>query len=209
MLPHLKPYLLLAITLTLTASTTLCLTLHTNTTPQTSAIQKIASLIHGGPSSLNLSHIHNPHTNTNPINHTTYQLGDTNFYSFTFYLHEEWQFPLRSAFYLAQFTADFSDQTCNAYRPSGLVYVQGDQLHARVLVGTPCAPALTYFEDLGPVQVGKWHRVSIMVKWAADESGFYHLWFDGVKVLEKEGMETMIDDPRVFEFGLCGGLRCS
>ncbi|KAF7172217.1 hypothetical protein CNMCM6106_006467 [Aspergillus hiratsukae] len=116
------------------------ITIATNT-PQTpniahnhdlKAIQKPPSVIITGPSSLNITHLL---FHKNPdflrVSHNTYRLGDTTFHSFAFSLREEWQFALRGSYNLARFTPE-SESESTGDRLPGLVWVQGDQLYARL-----------------------------------------------------------------------------
>ncbi|RHZ46213.1 uncharacterized protein CDV56_101064 [Aspergillus thermomutatus] len=177
--------------------------------PPTSAVQKPPSIITTGPSSLNITHLlaHKDTHKAQPVNHNTYHRGDTTFHSFAFSLQEEWQFALRGHYNLARFAADLSDADCDVYRPPGLLWVQGDQLYANLVTGTPCEPEISTF-GLGTVKVGRWYTVSVLVKWGVDGTGDLRLWVDGEKVLEEWGVDTIMDDGRVFWFEMCGLGRC-
>ncbi|KAJ7624390.1 hypothetical protein FB45DRAFT_991525 [Roridomyces roridus] len=48
------------------------------------------------------------------------------------------------------------------------------------------APAQLYNLATGE----KWHKVVIQANWHRDETGFYKLWFDGVKVVERFNIST-------------------
>ena len=45
-----------------------------------------------------------------------------------------------------------------------------------------------------------WHKIIIQAKWRADGTGYYKMWFDGKKVLEKYNIDTTVDDGRAFQF---------
>jgi hypothetical protein len=175
------------------------------------AVQKPPSVIITGPCSLNITHLlAHRHPNTNsprykyePINHNTYRLGDTTFHSFAFSLQEEWQFALRGYYNLARFTAESSDVD----RPSGLIWVQEDQLYARFVTGSPRERQMRTF-SLGSVKVGRWYVVSVLVKWGIDGNGELQLWVDGEKVLKESGVDTIMDDGGLFRFESCGWGRC-
>ncbi|RLL95231.1 hypothetical protein CFD26_103813 [Aspergillus turcosus] len=170
-------------------------------------IQKPPSVIITALSSLNITHLL-AHRNLASlrVNHNTYRLGDTTFHSFAFSMWEEWQFALRGYYNLARFTAE--SESSDGWLP-GLIWVQGDQLYARLVTGTLCEPKTNTF-SLGSVEVGRWHVVSVLVKWGVEGTGELHLWVDGEKVLEEWGIDTImdVDDGRVFRFESCGLGRC-
>ncbi|EAW20241.1 uncharacterized protein NFIA_098710 [Aspergillus fischeri NRRL 181] len=175
------------------------------------AVQKSPSVIITGPSSLNITHLlAHRHTNTNSprykyesVNHNTYRPGDTTFHSFAFSLQEEWQFALRGYYNLARFTAE----PPGADRLPGLIWVQENQLYARLVTGTPHERQMRTF-SLGSVKLGRWYVVSILVKWGVEGNGNLQFWVDGEKVLEELGVDTIIDDGRLFRFESCGLGRC-
>ncbi|GIJ90589.1 hypothetical protein Asppvi_009550 [Aspergillus pseudoviridinutans] len=177
--------------------------------PCTSAVQKPPCVIISGPSSLNITHLlAYKHIDTSkyqyqPINRNTYQRGDTTFHSFAFSLQEEWQFALRGYYNLARLTAESSDVSLTP----GLIWVQEDQLYVRLVTGTPLEPQMSTF-SLGTVKLGKWHVVSVLAKWGVEGNGDLQLWVDGEKVLEKTGVDTIMDDGRVYRFESCRLGRC-
>lgn len=89
--------------------------------------------------------------------------------------------------------------------------MQGDQLYARLVTGTPCGPDISTF-SLGTIEVGRWHVLSVLVTWGVEGTGELHLWVDGEKVQEELGVDTIVDDDdddgRVFRFESCALGRC-
>lgn len=81
-----------------------------------------------------------------------------------------------------------------------MVWLVGNQLYSRVKQGTICAQKIQTFPNLATVSAGEWHRVEIQASWKTDGTGYYKLWFDGVKVLEKYNLDTTIEDGREFDF---------
>ncbi|KAK3934911.1 polysaccharide lyase family 20 protein [Diplogelasinospora grovesii] len=134
--------------------------------------------------------------------HTTqgYHRGETGFYGFAFRLQQDWQFSPAQSYNLAQFIADFSDTGCDDWMPSSMVWIVGDQLYSRVKQGSVCAQHTQTFPNIATVSAGDWHRVEIQADWQNDGTGYYKLWFDGVKVLEQYNLDTTIDDSREFQF---------
>ncbi|EFY92698.1 glucuronan lyase A [Metarhizium acridum CQMa 102] len=71
------------------------------------------------------------------------------------------------------------------YVPSTMVWMQGNQLLSRIVTGNYRQP----------------NSVVIMqVKWASDGSGFFKIWLDENKVVERYNTATAIDDDSVFQF---------
>jgi hypothetical protein len=129
-----------------------------------------------------------------------YHRGEQGFYGFAFRLQDDWQFAPAQSYNLAQFIADFTDTGCDDWMPSSMVWIVGNQLASRVKTNTVCAQVTTEFLNLATVSAGTWHKVVIQANWQNDDTGFYKLWFDGVKVLEKFNIATNIDDTREFQF---------
>ncbi|KAJ7798877.1 polysaccharide lyase-domain-containing protein [Mycena olivaceomarginata] len=92
-----------------------------------------------------------------------------------------WQFAPAQSYNLAQFIADFSDTGCDDWMPSSMVWIIGNQLATRVKTGSVCNQVTTEFKNLATVSAGAWHKVVIQANWQNDGTGFYKLWFDGVK----------------------------
>jgi len=134
--------------------------------------------------------------------HTGYHRGETGFYGWAFRLQEDWQFSPAQGYNLGQFIADFTDTGCDDWMPSSMVWIHGDQLATRVKTGTVCDQHIREFKNLATVSAGVWHKVEIQASWQNDGTGFYKLWFDGVKVYEEYNIDTTIDDTREFEFHL-------
>ncbi|KAJ6467807.1 polysaccharide lyase-domain-containing protein [Mycena sanguinolenta] len=123
------------------------------------------------------------------LHHTEgYHLGEQGFYGFAF------------RYNLAQFIADFTYTGCDDWMPSSMVWIIGDQLASRVKTGSICSQAITEFKNLATVSAGVWHKVVIQANWQNDDTGYYKLWLDGVKVLEEQvwydqiGMGTAFAD---------------
>ncbi|KAJ7615968.1 polysaccharide lyase [Roridomyces roridus] len=131
---------------------------------------------------------------------TGYHRGEQGFYGFAFRLQEGWQFSPAQSYNLGQFIADFTDTGCDDWMPSSMIWIIGDQLASRVKTGTVCDQAITQYENLATVSAGVWHKVVVQANWQNDGTGWYKLWFDGVKVLEKLNIDTTIDDTREFQF---------
>lgn len=93
-----------------------------------------------------------------------------------------------------------SQDGCDDYIPSSMIWLQGNQLYSRVKVGPVCSAVTTTFPSLATVSAGVWHRVVIQANWQSDTSGYYKLWLDGVKILEEFGILTTMADSREFSF---------
>jgi len=131
---------------------------------------------------------------------TGYKRGETGFYGFAFRLSDTWEFSPAQSYNIGQFIADFGDTGCDDWMPSSMVWLYGDQLYSRVKYGSICDQHITTYPNIATVTRGAWHRVEIQASWQSDSTGYYKIWFDGVKVLEKYNIQTTIDDSREFEW---------
>ncbi|RYC57849.1 hypothetical protein CHU98_g8364 [Xylaria longipes] len=87
--------------------------------------------------------------------------------------------------------------------PSTLVWIVGDQLYTRVKYGEVCPTSsqLTRtFKNLATVTAGEWHRIELQVDWQSDDTGYFKMWYDGVKVTETYNISTNVGDGRAFQF---------
>ncbi|KAJ7616104.1 polysaccharide lyase-domain-containing protein [Roridomyces roridus] len=131
-----------------------------------------------------------------------YHQGDTGFYGFAFRLQSDWQFAPAQTYNLAQFIADFSDTGCADFIPTTMVWIDGNQLATRLVTGSTCQHLTIPFNNLATVSAGVWHKVEIQAAWQNSATGFFKLWFDGVKVLEQLNVATTIGDGREFQLNL-------
>ncbi|KAM4060476.1 polysaccharide lyase domain-containing protein [Hirsutella rhossiliensis] len=134
-----------------------------------------------------------------------YRRGDDLFYGFAFRLSDSWQFQDQS-YNIAQFIANRPGAGCGGddWMPSAMLWIQGNQLASRIVSGhyrqPDCGRKVDPLPNLAVVEAGKWHRVVVQARWASDSSGFYKIWFDGKKVLDRRGVATTLDDDSVFQF---------
>ncbi|WNG41711.1 hypothetical protein F0U60_54565 [Archangium minus] len=168
------------------------------------SVNEVTNVTYEGPTALKMTQIYDPsyrgRYHSEVVKHNVYRRGDTGFYGFAFRLQQDWQFQPQS-YNLAQFIADFGDTGCDDYMPSSMVWISGNQLFTRVKHGEVCGGQKTEtFGNLATVTAGEWHKIVIQAKWASDGTGFYKLWFDGQKVLEKYNLSTTVNDDRYFQF---------
>ncbi|KAL2611182.1 hypothetical protein R1flu_022874 [Riccia fluitans] len=131
-----------------------------------------------------------------------YRRGDTAFYGFMFRLSRSWEF-VDQKFNIAQFIADFGDSVCDDYVPTTMVWIKGTKLNARTNAGPVCpktARTTTTFSNLAEVSAGVWHKVEMHANWQSDNTGYFKLWFDGVKVFERFHFATTLQDGRYYQF---------
>jgi hypothetical protein len=130
-----------------------------------------------------------------------YTPGQMRFYGFAFYLPPDWQF-VNQSFNIAQFIADFTDTGCDDWMPTTMMFISGNTLSTRIKYGTVCDQHTTYFNAIAPVTAGVWHKVVIQANWKSDATGYFKVWFDGQKVLERLNTATTIADPanRTYSF---------
>jgi hypothetical protein len=170
-------------------------------------VQQVTNVVYEGSTALKMMQTYDPNYNgryhSEVVKNNVYKLGDTGFYGFAFRLQQDWQFSPAQSYNLAQFIADFSDlnSKCDDWMPTSMVWIVGDQLYSRVKFGSDiCHQQIDTFSNLATVSAGEWHKVEIQASWKADGTGYYKLWFDGNKVLEKYNLDTTLDDPRYFQF---------
>jgi predicted RNA-binding protein (virulence factor B family) len=166
------------------------------------SIFDVTNVVYEGPTAIKATQIFDPsytgRYHSEVVKENVYHRGDTGFYGFMFRLQNDWQFENQS-YNIAQFIADFSDTGCDDFMPSSMVWIEGNQLFTRVKQGTVCAQKTVTFGNLATITAGEWHKIEIQAKWATDGTGFYKLWYDGVKVLEKFNINTTVADDRFFQ----------
>ncbi|KAH8800357.1 polysaccharide lyase [Xylogone sp. PMI_703] len=166
-------------------------------------IDQVTNVVYKGTTALKMTQTYDASWNgrfhSEKAKTAVYKLGDQGFYGFAFRLQEQWQFSPAQSYNLAQFIADFSDTGCDDWMPSSMVWILGNQLYTRVKYGTICNQQIRTFSN-ATVSAGDWHTVTIQANWQSDNSGYYKLWFDGVKVVEEYNLPTMINDGRPFDF---------
>lgn len=136
-----------------------------------------------------------------------YTRGDERFYGFAFRLSESWSFEGTQSYNIAQFIANRPGAGCgnDDWMPSSMLWLKGNQLTTRIVSGqytSPnCVRNFSEFGNLATVSAGAWHTVIIQARWNSDNTGFYKIWFDGAKVLEKYDVATTIsNDNSKFAF---------
>ncbi|KAI5461767.1 endo-beta-1,4-Glucuronan lyase from fungus Trichoderma Reesei [Mariannaea sp. PMI_226] len=134
-----------------------------------------------------------------------YKRGDTRFYGFAFRLQENWEFDSQG-YNIAQFIADRPGAGCDDddWMPSSMVWIEGNKLASRIVTGQyrqpDCGRKITAFNNLATVSAGVWHTIVIQANWQSGSTGYYKMWFDGAKVLEKTNLATTINDDVEFAF---------
>lgn len=167
-------------------------------------VQQVTNVVYQGTTALKMTQIYDTsytgRYHSEVVTNNAAQRGQERFYGFTFRLQDDWQFSPAQSYNIAQFIADFSDYGCDDYIPSSMVWLVGNQLYSRVKTGPPCTPTTTTFSNLATVTAGGWHKIEIQANWQSDSTGYYKLWFDGVKVLEKLSIPTLMTDGRAYQF---------
>ncbi|OAA36796.1 glucuronan lyase A [Beauveria brongniartii RCEF 3172] len=135
-----------------------------------------------------------------------YSRGDERFYGFMFRVSDNWEFVSQNL-NIAQFIAHRpgSDINCGDLdMPSTMLWIAGRQLHSRLVqgpyVGGDCRRNFVSLPNLGEVKPGKWHKVIIQAKWEDNGSGYFKLWFDNAKVVERYNLATTVSGDWRFQF---------
>lgn len=170
-------------------------------------VEQVTNVVYKGSTALKMTQIHDPsytgRYHAEVFHDNAYKRGQTGFYGFAFRLQQDWQFSPPQGYNIAQFIADFGDlhSSCDDWMPSSMVWLVGNKLYSRVKFGSSiCDQHITTFPNLATVSAGVWHKIVIQADWQSDGTGYYKLWFDGVKVLEKYNIRTTINDARYFQF---------
>ncbi|TPX11070.1 uncharacterized protein E0L32_007931 [Thyridium curvatum] len=167
-------------------------------------IQQVDNVVYKGGSAIKVTQTYDPswtqRYHSEVVRNYGYRRGDTAFYGFAFRLSQDWQFSPAQGYNIAQWIADFSGSGCDDWMPSSMIWLRGNQLYSRVKYGTICDQHTTEYPALATVTAGEFHRVEVQAKWTSDSTGFYKIWFDGAKVLEKYNIATTIADDRTFSF---------
>lgn len=171
-------------------------------------VQEVTNVFYEGPTALKMTQVYDPNYSGRYHSEVTkrnvYKRGDTGFYGFTFRLQQDWQISPVQSYNIAQFIADFADFNCGEdYMPSSMVWIVGNQLYSRVKYGSVCpksAQKIRTFPNLATIQPGLWYKVEIQASWKSDNSGYYKMWLNGVKILEQFNIATQVDNDKPFEY---------
>ncbi|KAM0258270.1 hypothetical protein ACHAQJ_003912 [Trichoderma viride] len=134
-----------------------------------------------------------------------YQRGEEQFYGFMFRLSEDWESSSQS-YNIAQFIANRPGAGCGGddWMPSTMIWIQNNQLYTRYVNGhyrqPNCGRNIVTRGNLAPVSPGNWHKVILQINWKSDNTGYFKVWFDGVKVHEEFNIATTVDDDSLFQF---------
>ncbi|KAK0615172.1 polysaccharide lyase [Bombardia bombarda] len=123
-----------------------------------------------------------------------YSIGDQRFYGFMFRLSQDWQFDGSQSYDISQFIGDFTYTGCDTWMPSTMIWLEGNKLFTRLKTGSVCSQKTTRIDTGATVTAGGWHKIVIQAKWAPDSTGFFKLWFDGTKVVERLNTATTVSD---------------
>lgn len=119
-------------------------------------------------------------------------LGTTAWYGWSFFLPQDWPAVWPTKTVLGQFhQEDAHPVWMFLHHKNGLVLDRQTQGKTESL--TP----LLSERDLR----GKWHRIEVHAKWAADASGFFEVWVDGTRKYAMRG-QTMTARKVFFKYGV-------
>lgn len=170
-------------------------------------VAQVTNVVKEGSTAIKATQIYDPNYHnryhSEVIKYDVYGRGDMGFYGFWFRLQSDWEFTSQR-YNIAQFEADFSDvASCDTFIPTTMVWVRGTKLEARTNSGPLCptsARTTTNFNNLVDVTAGVWHKVVIQANWQSDNTGYFKLWFDGTKVLERFNFPTTLQSDKRYQF---------
>ncbi|XDG01250.1 hypothetical protein ABKA04_000865 [Annulohypoxylon sp. FPYF3050] len=139
-----------------------------------------------------------------------YKVGDDGFYGFAFRLDPKWDTAHGQSYNIAQFISNLKDSPENTCKddwiPSGMIWVEKDQLYIRSKGGNMCKSTLKKFK-IGTVKPGQWHQVVLQAKWRSDATGYYKVWLDGKQAVEESNIITTYhDNSKKYGFQFRTGL---
>ncbi|KAK5662962.1 hypothetical protein OQA88_6374 [Cercophora sp. LCS_1] len=172
-------------------------------TEASGTIQQVTNVYKEGPSALKMTQTYVPgytglyHSEVHAYN--AYVQGQMRFYGFWFRLSENWEFTPNQGFNIAQFIAQFPG-SCDAWAPTTMVWIRGNQLYTRYKYGSICSPTTVTSNPLATVTAGVWHKIVIQANWQTTNAGYLKLWYDGVKVYEEDDTPTTVNENNPFQF---------
>jgi len=127
-------------------------------------------------------------------------MGMDRYYGFCFYLPANWQFVDQS-FNIQQFIGNADG--CSGGQPITMTHLQNHALITRIVTGPDgCTRTSHPFTVVTDVTPGAWHRVVIHGKWAADNTGVFEFWYDGVKRISQVNTPTCPNANTSFNLAL-------
>jgi hypothetical protein len=142
-----------------------------------------------------------------------YNRGDERFYGFMFRVSDKWEFVSQSH-NIAQFISHRtgSDNCGDDYMPSTMVWISGNKLQTRLVngpyIGGNCHRDFVGFSDVATIQPGQWHKVIIQARWEDNDTGYFKMWFDGQKVVERYNVATTVSGNWPFQFRGMYSVTC-
>lgn len=127
-------------------------------------------------------------------------LGMDRFYGFAFYLPANWEFDDQS-YNIQQFIA--SVDGCSGGQPATMTHLYGRSLITRIVTGpdgcTRTSHPLTVTTNVTP---GVWHTIVFHGNWQATNTGVFEFWYDGVRKVNQQNVETIPNDNTVFNLAV-------
>jgi len=127
-------------------------------------------------------------------------LGMDRYYGFAFYLPANWEFDDQS-YNIQQFIA--SVDGCSGGQPATMTHLYGHSLITRLVTGpdgcTRTAHPLTVTTN---VTAGVWHTIVFHGNWQATNTGVFEFWYDGVRKINQQNVETIPNDNTVFNLAV-------
>ncbi|CAM1506070.1 Fc.00g057110.m01.CDS01 [Cosmosporella sp. VM-42] len=172
-------------------------------------VQEVTNVVYKGTTALKMAQTYTPgYTDRyhSEVDHNYgYKRGEDHFYGFMFRLSDTWEFDDQS-YNLAQFIANRPGAGCGGddWMPSSMLWIQGNKLTSRIVSGQyrqpDCSRTISTLKSLATVTPGVWHKIVIQARWKSDNTGFYKIWFDNVKVAQEMDVATTVNDDSVFQF---------
>lgn len=172
-------------------------------------VDQVTNVVYKGGTALKMTQTYDPNYNGryhSEVDHNDgYNRGDERFYGFMFRLSDKWEI-VNQGHNIAQFIAHRpGGNNCgDEWMPSTMLWINGNKLQSRLVngpyIGGNCHRDFVNFNDIATVQPGKWHKVIIQAKWEDNDSGFFKIWFDGQKVVERYNVATTVSGDWPFQY---------
>lgn len=88
--------------------------------------------------------------------------------------------------------------------PSTMFWITGHNLHTRLVNGqyrgNDCHRNFVGFDNVAQIQGGQWYRVIIQARWSSGNDGYFKIWLDGKKIVERYNVATTVSGNDQFQF---------
>lgn len=66
--------------------------------------------------------------------------------------------------------------------------------------GNNCHRDFVGFDNIAKIEGGQWYKVIIQAKWSSNNDGYFKLWLNGNKIVERYNVATTVSGNDQFQF---------